>query len=161
MSDLTLENYLSLLSESITDIHRVNYLDRVKELADPEDYVVTGSAVLALYGIRPNKDIDIIASDNLFRKITKDKRFEQYKAPSGDISYRSKDRIIEFYSRNWPVIPGGETAEQLIASADIIDNIRFSTLKQIIQWKQKYNRSKDIKDVRLIRRFCAKNDLDC
>lgn len=119
-----------------------NFLEELKKLDLPEgEYAIFGSGPLAVRGIREAEDLDVVVTKNLYEKL-KEKYPEE------------KERInignIEVIPPNAPII---ENAEELIKRGEIIKGFRFVSLKDIIEWKKKMGREKDLKDIELVKGY--------
>ena len=56
---------------------------------------------------------------------------------------------------------GNWTADELIDSADIIDEIRFVSLQYVLKWKQLMDRKKDLQDIELITAYLYNGIIKC
>lgn len=129
----------------------MKYLEELKKLNLPKDkFAVFGSGVLAIHGIRENKDIDLIVKKDLWRDLTK--KYPLYKEEDPGFVPRIRIGNIEIFD-NWPPFKELDT---LIDSADIINGIRFVKLEFVLKWKKNFNREKDQNDVKLIEEFLSK-----
>jgi len=57
---------------------------------------------------------------------------------------------IEIY-QDWPFLT--DKIEEMIDSAEIIQGAPFVRLKYVLEWKRKFKRKKDLKDVQLIEKY--------
>ncbi len=122
--------------------------EKIKELGFPAgSYAIFGSGPMAVRGLRECGDIDLIVTDELF---------EEYKSTSGwelkDVGGREmlvKDGI-EMSSGWWP---GEWDVEQLIENADIIENLPFVRLSEVLKWKKLAKRDKDMKDIEILEKY--------
>jgi len=108
-------------------------------------YAVFGSGPLAVRGIRPANDLDLIVKDELWRELNK-------KYPSLD-NRSIKIGKIEVY-RDW--LPWLSDKDQLIDSAEIFDGVPFVKLEYVLAWKKKMGRDKDLADIKLIENYFKK-----
>jgi hypothetical protein len=126
---------------------KINYLEQLKRLNLPKDkFAIFGSGPLAVRGIRKSDDIDIIVKKELWHKLS-----EKYNKTNEEII---KIGNIEIY-KEWK--PWVKDNDDLIDSADVFDEIRFVKLEDVLGWKKKYNRPKDLKDIELIENFMKLN----
>jgi hypothetical protein len=127
------------------------FFEKVKELGLPSgSYAIFGSGPMAVRGLRECGDIDLIVTDELF---------EEYKSASGwelkDVGGReilAKDGV-EMGPGWWP---GEWDIEQLIEDADIIENLPFVRLVEVLKWKRLAKREKDLKDIEIIEDYFKK-----
>jgi len=114
----------------------------------PDDFAVFGSGPLAARGLRDVSDLDIVARGEAWEKA---KRFgTPGQTQSGDASFFFADGKIEICDRWGPV---EWNTDQLIDTADAIDDVRFVKIEIVMQDKIKRGREKDLKDVELIGRY--------
>lgn len=136
----------------------LKYIQKIKKMKLPKgEYAIFGSGPLAIKGIRDSRDVDIIVSDDLFKSYEtkpgwKVKKFER---GGRDIEMLEKDSI-EFY-RNWG--PGNWDIKQLIRESEIIDDLPFVKLEEVIRWKKISGREKDLNDIKLINKFLQSQKL--
>jgi hypothetical protein len=129
--------------------------ERIKMLNFPfGKYVVVGGAMEA-HGIRTANDIDIVVTQDLFNELEKESwdEIKTYPEQSYGIKKILKKEgldIISHYSYNEDYY---KPAEELMASADIIEGIPFVSLHELLQWKKAAKREKDIQDVLLIEKY--------
>lgn len=135
---------------------------RVKKLGFPVgEYVVVGGAMEA-YGIRDAKDLDIVVTESLFEKllsegrqlcICEECRVDQEKGSSKRMLKKPGVDIISQYT--WKDTYQADTTE-LIRNANIIDDVPFVQLEELLKWKKAAAREKDLKDVELIEYYLNK-----
>jgi hypothetical protein len=97
----------------------------------PDSYVVFGSGPLAVAGIRPAKDIDMLVSEAALAIMRQSGWKELHKGPS-DVPLT--DGIFEAHD-NWNFSPYSPTLEHLLASAKVIDGVPFASLEEVKKWK--------------------------
>ncbi|HOA47312.1 MAG TPA: zinc ABC transporter substrate-binding protein [Candidatus Pacearchaeota archaeon] len=118
-------------------------LDELRKLDLPDGkYAILGSGPLAVRGIREARDLDIIVTDDLYKKLQKE--------------YSQNDKIklgkIEIFSANgWRSKFGDLT--KMIKKAEKIQGLRFVCLEDLIEWKTKLGRPKDLEDIKLIKDY--------
>lgn len=118
-------------------------LQKLEKLNLPKDkFVVFGSAVLAAHGIRGARDLDLVVTRDLFDKLTE-------KFPLDNLEDGSPRILIDEIEIMRD--PGfGFDTEEWIKNADVIDGVRFVRLEDLMEWKKKMGREKDLKDIKLI-----------
>jgi hypothetical protein len=129
-----------------TTLHNVNHLQELKELNLPKGhFVVFGSGPIALRGIRPNQDLDLLVSKELFKEMRK-------KYPQQAMGKEIRIGNISFY-QDWP---GVTNPEEVIRNAHVVGEIPFARLEHVIKWKKKGKIPKDKQDVELLKEYQKK-----
>lgn len=122
---------------------------KVKELNFPlGQYALFGSGPMAIRGLRENRDADIIAADELFEVCRADTKWRTKRFDDGN-EYLVFEEMELF--KNWG--PGEWDIGKLIKSSEIIDDLPFVNLENVLKWKKIYGREKDLKDVEIIENF--------
>lgn len=134
------------------NLKNVKHIDKFRKLPYPKnEMLIIGSGVMALLGLRKNKDIDVWATPNVIRKVSRDKNFISKRSKlDGSILYESKDGIIEF-SSTFP--PLNENLKQHLKRSIIVYGIHFQSPKDVIRWKKAVNRPKDKKDIKILKKY--------
>jgi hypothetical protein len=118
----------------------------LRRLAMPRDHhVIIGSGPLAVRGLRPAANLDVMLTDALWDQLE----------PSHGIDDRYGTlllaRRVEGYRRSifaqWREMPA---VEEWIAGADVFDDLPFLSLEHTIAFKRAQGREKDLEDIRLI-----------
>jgi hypothetical protein len=121
-------------------------------------YAVIGSGPLGVRNLREIGDIDIIVSQEL-----KDKLIAKYgMVDDGKVKkiVFPKDDIEAFWEGSFYTQPKDDnrpTVESMIKHAEIIDGLPFQSLQDVLYFKRKMNRPKDLEDVRLIEKWQKDN----
>lgn len=119
------------------------------------EYAVFGSGPMWVRGIRESNDIDVIARGKAW----------EWAKENGNVIIKENSRLecaqfangdIEIY-HDW--YPGQWNINELIETAEIIENIPFVRLESVIEWKKKMGREKDEKDLILIQEYLSKHAL--
>ncbi|MCD6225524.1 nucleotidyltransferase domain-containing protein [bacterium] len=126
----------------------INFLiDELKKLhLPPGKYAVFGSAVMAVRGIREAPNIDVIVTNDLWKRLLE--KFSPDK--EGFI------RVGHVKISNWWFVPTRKDIPTMIKEAEIIQGVPFVKLEEVLEYKSKLNRWKDQRDVALIKEFLAK-----
>jgi len=128
----------------------MNIFKEIQKLEFPvNEYVIVGGGSMMARGIKETYDIDIVVTENLFN-LCKDNGWQGHPKPNGDPSLRREN--VELYLD----VNCGDfnpTFEELRNRAEIINNIPFCSLEDVIDFKKRYNRDKDIKDINLIKEY--------
>lgn len=136
----------------------MNVIDQIKNLDFPiGQYVVVGSGIMAMYGLKQARDVDIVVSPNLFEKCERE-GWEQ-------IPYTYTDKLEKHYLQKDPVelyldVNHGKfrpTFDELLNRAETFDRIPFISLEDLLKFKRSYNRPKDHADIKLIEDFLKNN----
>jgi len=124
---------------------------KVKKLQLPQgEYALFGSAPLGIRGLKECNDIDIIVTQKLWEEL-KNKSWKIKIAPHGS-EYFEYDEM-EFW-KDWR--PGEWNIDELIQAAEIIEELSFVGLEQVLKWKKMMAREKDFKDIKRIEEFLQK-----
>jgi hypothetical protein len=114
-------------------------IDTIRILDFPfHAYVVVGSGILAIRGIRPARDIDIVVTGELYNECKKSGWREEWHAVVN--KYALHKHVGCFEVELYRDVNGGEvqfTFEELRASADIFQNAPFISLPQMLRVKQR------------------------
>jgi hypothetical protein len=135
------------------------WIKELKKLKLPvNEYAVFGSAPLCIRGLRKPYDLDIIVTKKLWKELRKKHPLVRKKDPTNKerivifIQIPTKHGIIDVFD-NWhkPIF----NINKLIKEADVIQGVRFVKLERVLEWKKKFNREKDKKDVKLIKKYLS------
>jgi hypothetical protein len=131
--------------------------ERVKTLNFPiGQYIVVGGALEA-HGIRKSDDVDIIATHELVDELV-EQGWTPHSLNPGDVGEDgtkrkvSRDDVDVMTEFSWKDVTIAKTAD-LIAGAEIIQDIPFVPLHLLLQWKEVSEREKDSRDVELLRNY--------
>ena len=118
-------------------------LKELEKLNLPKDkFAIFGSGPLAVRNLREANDLDLIVKDDLWEDLIKIYSTTE----KGSV----KIGEIEIF-KDW--LPWIENKDELIDSADIINEFKYVKLEYVIKWKGALNREKDKKDIELIRKW--------
>lgn len=132
----------------------MNIIQKVKDLELPiGEYVVFGSGPLAIHGIRPTRDVDILVTTKLYNQL-KELGWEEKNWDSGGL-YLSKD-IYEI-DDSWNYGVYNPNPEEIILKAEVRDGVPFAPLEEVLKWKQAFGRPKDLEDIKLIREYMVRS----
>lgn len=128
----------------------MNIIQKIKELNFPKDqYVVVGSGIMNVLGIRESHDIDIAVTKELHQKLRESGKWEENERYNR--IFLNKDIYEIIPQLNWENYD--TTIEEAIYSTTIIDGIPFMNLEELIKFKTALGREKDIKDIELIKEY--------
>jgi hypothetical protein len=117
-------------------------------------YAIGGSGPLGIRGIREIHDIDIIVSDEL-----RDSLLQKYEYVDDGIVKKivfPTDDIEAFWEGSFYTLkkdPEDPTIKAMISHAEIIDGLPFESLDDVMYYKRKMNRPKDLEDFKLIEKW--------
>lgn len=130
----------------------MDVITEVKKLDLPlGQYVVVGSGIMALLGLRQAKDVDIAVTPDLHAKLRASGEWEEEER-YGKI-FLKKDGVDIIPRLDWDSY--STTAEEAIASATIIDGVPFMNLNELLAFKRALGRGKDLPDIALITEYLA------
>jgi hypothetical protein len=132
--------------KSIQNVKFLNLIDKYK--LPKNKTLIFGSAVLALHGIRENKDLDVMVTEDIFKKLAYNGLFiEGVASTSKEKYYHTKNEKLEVYSSLGRI---RTSVDKLIDKADKIDGYLFLSLEDIKKWKKAMGREKDLEDLKLL-----------
>lgn len=116
-----------------------------------KDYAVVGSGPMFAYGIKSQiNDIDIVARGKAWEMVRK--LGNPIKSPLGNTIIQIFDGKVEA-GITW--LPGECDIDELIDTADVIEGIRFVSLENVLKWKKKMARPKDLKHIKMIEEYLS------
>ena len=119
-------------------------LNELKGMMLPHDeYIVCGSAPLAIIGLREAHDLDVVVSEQLYVDMMK---YVQWINSHGGLVVGN----IEFYSF------GNDELMDRMSDATLYMNMNMASLRTTMEWKHKVNRDKDKEDIRLILEYLSR-----
>lgn len=131
----------------------MDIIRKVKSLNLPlGEYAVFGSGPLVIRGIREAHDIDVVVTPELYQKLKKEGWKE--KVWEGGGKHLAKG-VFEVTTK-WGCGEYNPAIDQLIDEAEIMDEIPFVRLEEVLKWKQAFGREKDKRDIQLIEDFLSK-----
>lgn len=134
----------------------MNIIQKIKELNFPQgQYVVVGSGILDVLGIRKATDIDIAVTKELHQKLKESGEWEEHQRYELIRVFLKKDVYEIIPQLNWEDYD--TTTEEAISSATIIEDIPFMNLNELIKFKTALGREKDFKDIELIKEYKVYN----
>lgn len=133
----------------------MNPIDYLKNLPlNPDQYVVVGSALLSVKGIKPLNDIDLLVHPKLFRELEnqgwKSETVVQEGKSKTRLSHGICEAFLEFRGKSF----NEWTHNQSIL--EVLEGISFLNFETILQVKEQWNRKKDGSDIHLIKDYLSK-----
>jgi hypothetical protein len=139
-------------------------LEKVKALNLPaKQFVVMGSAILEMKGIRKIGDLDIMVTPEVFDRLKNDPEWE-YKSEIGDVGGGVSVELLDNHK-------GSQLYKYIFAAGDginfflnnpekreEIEGVYFSSLSNLLEIKSgSWDRPKDREDAVLIRKYLKEN----
>lgn len=134
----------------------MDLLKRIRGIGLPaKEFVVIGSAILEIKGIRASGDIDIMISEDLFIKIKNDFtwKYINKKGKLGDFTEILEKDCIQLFHSIYGEKEDFNYFFEDSSRLELIDGIYFASLSHILYIKRKWNREKDKKDIIIINNF--------
>lgn len=129
-------------------------LGKLSELElSPEQYIVVGSGVLDVLGIRRANDIDFVTTPETFNELSE----RGWEAANNSPSLIKDD--FEVYLA-WDSVDGEPNFGDLMSSHQAVEKYNFVKLDRLLDWKRRVARPKDLKDVELIEKFLKNKQLN-
>ena len=128
----------------------INTLSDLEKLKfPPNHYVIVGSGIMDVLGIRNANDLDILVSKDLWNILIKDNKF------GNKIKYINSKPYIKFSYKIeiYQSIPGFNTEDTIKNAERDYKDIPFISLDCLLKWKKGMNRAKDKEDVLLIENY--------
>jgi hypothetical protein len=121
--------------------------EKVAQLNLPENsYVVFGSCVMQMFGIREARDIDIVVTPEVFEKF---KVSGNWRVVQND-GFETLEKDEFDLTISWDHPEGLPNVEELLNEATVIDGVPCVMLERVASWKREQKRDKDLRDLELI-----------
>lgn len=128
----------------------MDILSRIKKLNLPiGKYLVYGSGVMEVHGIRKARDVDILVNEYLYKEL-KELRWKRkwFFKRVFLCKVLVKGDVEAYTNLKWKKYQ--EKTDDLIKRAEIIEGVPFMKLKDYLVYKKHLPREKDKEDVKLI-----------
>lgn len=127
--------------------------EKVKQLKlPPDEYCIVGSGAMVARGIRDANDVDILVSKELFETLRASGEWKEV--------FEHRRKLQRDAIECMDTIRVGEyepDTHAIIARAEIINDIPFQNLHDLLDWKRAMGRKKDLEDIRLIEVYLGKS----
>ena len=124
----------------------MNFLEELQSLKLPSGkFAIFGSGPISVRGIRESDDLDIIVKKDLWDNLVR-----EYPESLNENPTCLKIGNVEVY-KDWVCLNTG--VDEMIDTAETIANFPYVQLKYVIEWKTKFGREKDLKDLELIKKY--------
>jgi len=131
----------------------------LREFNLPNDqYIITGSGPLGIRNMRTMGDLDIIVSPSLLATLLK--KYEITDENGIKKIILSEGVLEAFWEDSFDSVQFDSQAPTIAArieSAEIIDGLPFDTLENVLYYKRKGEREKDLHDIFLIEQWMKKH----
>ena len=125
-------------------------LAELHDLGLPEgSYMVMGSGILDVLGIREADDIDLVVTREVYEEL-REAGWAEAVASNG--SERLEQGMFQVYNR-WLDETKVKSLEELIVEADWVHEIAFNSLSKLAFYKRRRGRDKDLTDLHLIQNY--------
>lgn len=122
-----------------------------------DEYVIVGSGPLGIRGIREIRDLDLVVSNNLWKRLS-----GKHTIVDGDPGTKKMyiSKCIEVLGGPSFIHDGNTpTVEEMIKSVEFINGYPFMSLNYTILFKLKRGRDKDLHDLMLLEKWMMSNIL--
>lgn len=113
------------------------------------DYVVVAGGVLAILGLRPTNDIDLVVSQEMFNKLKS--------LPDWQVDYFNDQEVLKNDPYDVGVSFDGANLETLLLDSLSRDGVEYMNPERLLNWKQKMNREKDQRDITLLLKYLSQH----
>jgi hypothetical protein len=137
----------------------MNFYEELEKLGlNPSNSVVIGSGILNELGIRPSKDIDLVVDQKAFDRLSLNPRFSK-KSLNGNALL--VDDILEIMTHDC-ILGKNYSFSDFLTESTVLKNVRYINLEFLLKIKESWVvdgtvRPKDHKDIKLIKKYLAKN----
>jgi len=135
------------------ELSNVKYLDEFNKL-ELRNFLFIGSATLALYGIRENRDLDVVVPIETFISLRFNRDLDFRFGGSGFYKYSTKDGKIEIFGQ-MPNSCGLSCllTKQFLKEAIELNSYKFMPLNKVLAMKKIRRTERDLKDIKLIENY--------
>ena len=139
------------------NINNVNYANKLKTLrVDLGGLLVVGSGILALLELKSNDDLDLWATEKVFKSLKTNKLWKPI-MKHGRLFYEADNGNIEV-SNTFPCTKG--RVEDYLKRAIKVSGINFKSIDDVIAWKKCMGRPKDFEHIKLLEKYKRKNMIE-
>ena len=123
---------------------------------NPDNAVFIGSGILSALNLRESKDIDVIVTEENYKKLSDNSRFKKEQNHGREIL---ADDLFEI-GTNWTVVGKTWQFDDLLNHSTVIDGVRYNTIEFLLDAKRRWitdgeGRKKDIDDVKLMEQYLS------
>ncbi|HCC06123.1 TPA: zinc ABC transporter substrate-binding protein [Candidatus Nomurabacteria bacterium] len=132
----------------------MDIFEEIKKLNFPKgEYIVVGSGIMKVKGIRDTNDLDIVVTPELFEKCKNDGwEINEWTKVGIEGKEWLKKGDVDVYAQ-LSRKNGSLSVEDLLKNSEEINGISFITLEALIDFKREYGRPKDFEDIKMIENY--------
>jgi len=128
-------------------------LSELEKLALPEgEYMVMGSGILDVLGIRSAHDVDLVVSDEVYARLLEN---GWSKKVSSDGHHGIEHGLIEAYNDWTDSDDTVKTLDELLVEAQWVNGVAYNSLAKLSLYKARRGQAKDFADLVLIHEYLA------
>ena len=132
------------------NLKNVNHINSLRSLRLPSNKIlIVGSGTLALLGLKPNDDLDVWVTNDVYNSLKNNKKLHPVQQ-HGRLFYNTKDNSIEI-SNEMPCTKG--RVEDYLKRAIVIYGFHFKSVDDVIAWKKCMGRPKDLQHIKLLEKY--------
>ncbi len=113
-------------------------------------FLIYGSGVLGIRGLREMNDLDVIVEASFYKKLLK--KYREY-LKENPKALANNGRTIKIGRFELGVSPPYLNFKKAKKEADVFFGIKFVSLRDLIFCKKKMKRKKDLRDIQIIKKF--------
>ncbi len=122
------------------------FIERLRALGlDPDNFVVVGSGLLDVLGIRTADDIDLVVSHSLYEELSQHPSWVMTEVDGHELLQTKGSEAWLAWDND-----GKPNFDELVGDNNVVAGYNFVTLARLRRWKVEHDRPKDQRDVVLI-----------
>ncbi|MGB4768358.1 MAG: SulP family inorganic anion transporter [Candidatus Saccharimonas sp.] len=110
------------------------------------DYVLVGSSVLEVLGLREAADVDLVVTSEVYEAFREKHGWHEFTQANGK-------KVLSHEGSNLMTVWAGDQLKQLRQGVTTVDGVRIMSIEKLIEGKLQLGRRKDFADVKLLRRY--------
>lgn len=122
-------------------VERIRRLEIAKR-----DYVLVGSSVLEVLGLREAADVDLVVTSEVYEAFREKHGWHEFTQANGK-------KVLSHEGSNLMTVWAGDQLKQLRQGVTTVDGVRIMSIEKLIEGKLQLGRRKDFADVKLLRRY--------
>ncbi len=127
---------------------------RAKQVGiDTSKFIVIGSGVLDVLGIRSTDDVDLLVTKDVYKSFHSKPGWSEKIWPQGDPTLSAEGVDL---STDWGDDKNIYQFDEILQNSIEVGGIRFVSPEFLIKWKKNKGRDKDLQDVKLITEYLSK-----
>lgn len=134
----------------------INLYEEINKLNLPKDhFMIVGSGIMSIKGIRNSHDLDLVISEELFEKLKTSSDWQLKLWTKTGIGREWLKNDIADLVVDMRIGDEIYDLERLKSEGEKIDDMWFLSLKQLIEFKRVYGRQKDFDDIEMIEKYLS------